>query len=554
MTHRSLGRFRIALRAVAVLVISISALVAPVGPSAEALTSMPVGPITAITPLTLTSFGAIAIDQSHGWIFVSEGEAGDTVDVLDLRGELVTSLTGLAGPNGLVVRGSTLFVAETGAGDITRFDLTTPLPTPLTSFDVSSLGNPRDLVFAGGRLWFDFDPWCGPDPQAGSITASGSNLEPFQDAPWSTDCITLESSAPAATLLVNNVTNEELQVWDVSGSPQKVTTEQLYVGRDMDALPDGGLVATYSGEVARHGSVSDLSSAPVLYDPMDDEGTMFPNATVGTTANGGLIAAARERQTYPNAFIWRAGEPGMPLAAYALPGVIAERGMSFSPDGTLVYGVGTQNATATLRLYVLRAVTTSQLTLANLGKVRYGESAVLTIHLEGGGTNRTVDVYEQVYRGTRTLLTSAEVNDNGDLSIEVTPRYRTAYEVEYAGDEEWSEDSVTREVLVMPILESEMRRFYGTDGKYKLFHDADRVWFFADVDPPRPQIHVIAQIYYRRWRTILEDDFNTSDKGAILLYFNSGDLPTGGYRIKAVFNHDALLLATENPFRYFRVT
>jgi len=96
--------------------------------------------------------GDIVVDESHGHVFISGGRLESKVVVTDLDGTLVTTLTGLAGADGMVLSpdGSTLYVGLAVAGAIAAVDTTT--------FDVSTYPTPdrcpRHVTQIRGAVYF----------------------------------------------------------------------------------------------------------------------------------------------------------------------------------------------------------------------------------------------------------------------------------------------------------------------------------------------------------------------------------------------------------------
>ena len=74
----------------------------------------------------------------------------NTVAVLDPSGTVISTLTGEAGADGLLVRNGSLYVANANAGTIDEFDTTTLHKTRTVA---TGLLQPRDLVYAAGALW-----------------------------------------------------------------------------------------------------------------------------------------------------------------------------------------------------------------------------------------------------------------------------------------------------------------------------------------------------------------------------------------------------------------
>src|SRR5690348_1057709 len=66
-------------------------------------------------PLGATGFGAIAVDDANGHVFVS-GPAANAVLVFDFGGNLVKTIPDVYGAGAMVVHGTSLYVVERNAG------------------------------------------------------------------------------------------------------------------------------------------------------------------------------------------------------------------------------------------------------------------------------------------------------------------------------------------------------------------------------------------------------------------------------------------------------
>jgi len=102
------------------------------------------------TDLGAIGFGAIVVDNAREHVLVS-GPRANVVDVLDFSGDPVATIPNIDGAYGMVIKGRTLFVAESTAGAVVQINLKTLTvgKSPL----VTGLRNPRWLAIAGDALW-----------------------------------------------------------------------------------------------------------------------------------------------------------------------------------------------------------------------------------------------------------------------------------------------------------------------------------------------------------------------------------------------------------------
>jgi hypothetical protein len=125
---------------------------------------------TISTPLGQTSFGAIVVDNTNSHVFVSS-PGGNDVQVYNFSGTLLTTISGITGADGMVINGSTLYVAEnTSNGSIEEISLAN-----LTDEGALATGlvSPQWLAFAGDQLWTNTNPTDGSS-QLTSVNMSGT--------------------------------------------------------------------------------------------------------------------------------------------------------------------------------------------------------------------------------------------------------------------------------------------------------------------------------------------------------------------------------------------
>src|SRR5206468_3139987 len=101
--------------------------------------------------LPLTGFSHMLDDGAHHHVFIT-GASGDSVIVVrNEDGTSAGTITGESGAGGMVLDGSTLYVARCGWGTIDEIDTATL--TKVGSFP-AAVGGTCDLAEAGGRLWY----------------------------------------------------------------------------------------------------------------------------------------------------------------------------------------------------------------------------------------------------------------------------------------------------------------------------------------------------------------------------------------------------------------
>src|SRR5690349_14946718 len=99
--------------------------------------------------LPVSNFGRVVGDPHHCQVFVSSPGANAVV-AIDFSGRILKTIPDEYGAGAMVIDGSNLYVALTTTGAIDDIDTET-----LTRVKTVATGlvKPRDLAFAGGRLW-----------------------------------------------------------------------------------------------------------------------------------------------------------------------------------------------------------------------------------------------------------------------------------------------------------------------------------------------------------------------------------------------------------------
>jgi hypothetical protein len=161
---------RLGLAALSVGLVLAGGIVSPASGSAA-----PSATAATTTPLPLSSFTSMVVDDAHGHVFVSGGPSDSAIAVLDFDGTIVGSIADEAGAAGMVLAssGHALYVAIAGGDHIDVIDTgtlqragtidTTPA-TPLTG----------SIAEAGGRLWFGFGV-CSDTPGTAAFASAAES-------------------------------------------------------------------------------------------------------------------------------------------------------------------------------------------------------------------------------------------------------------------------------------------------------------------------------------------------------------------------------------------
>ena len=375
------------------------------------------------TPLSLTSLGGIAVDDAHQQVFVSSGQFGSSIVVLDFDGELVTTITGQQGANGMALNPSTgtLYVALQNASAISRID--TETLTEISRFATTGMAEPRKVALAGGRVWFDYN--CGGPGGIGSAALDGSDL----DSEGGADCVAFATSPGDPDLLAAAVIRRgSVYVWDVSSGDLVESTSASSPGgaddiRDIALTPDATelLIASHEPSAVNSFLISDFTLARSF------PTAPYPAAVAGT-ADRQFVAGGAESAADKDIFVFQADET--PVRSWDVGGsdnLLSDRGLAFSADAQRLFAVthtpaGNLTFRTTSTPTATPVPTSVTLTLSK-SKVVFGGSLTLSAHLSGA--TGSVSFYAKPTGGTKALLGAAAVNSSGNASLSAKPYGKT---------------------------------------------------------------------------------------------------------------------------------
>jgi len=233
-------------------------------------------------------------------------------------------------------------------------------------------------------------------------------------------------------------------------------------------------------------------------------------------------------------------------------------GLAFSPDKSRLFAVGTPgDGTLSFRAIVsptavLRATSTSLAVSAT--KLKFNQTLKLTAHLTGTRSG-TMSIYATPYGGVKTLVRSGSVNTYGNLSASYTMKQRTRFTAVFSGtDTHAASQSTGKVVYVYAIATVRMINYYGTSGKYRLYHAGKYPDALGAVRPNHAgrNLKFVAQRYYAgAWRLVASDSFPLDHDGRFYAYLITRT--RGTYRMRTVFAGDADHLGDSSPWAYFQI-
>jgi hypothetical protein len=368
---------------------------------ARAQAAAPATPGSVSASLGVTSFATIAVDDTNDHVFIS-APAQNEVLVYNFDGTLNTTITGISGAWGMVVNGSTLYVAESGTGDIGAINLSTlAAGTPLAT----GLTDPHWLVFAGGQLWTDEDLDSDTADQLASVSLAGAVVT----FPTTAIAAGVEKDLDLATspgtpnlLYVAQDGTSPGSIYELnvsSGTPSLVESNASTDQNNIDQLavsPDGAWVipaaATTTSDETNFEELS--ASALTAAGGVSYPAAATPSAVAVSPAGGGIVATGVGSGGNPDISVFTLGtttatSTGSTASAAGVNDVAAH-GLALSADGSRMFAVtaGSSNAHS-LWTFNLNSTTTATTVGASPSSLNSGQEVALTATVaptDGNGT------------------------------------------------------------------------------------------------------------------------------------------------------------------------
>ena len=317
------------------LVVALLGVVAPVGGAA---------PAEAATPTTVSlgsgGFGSIVVDDARGHVFVSTPYT-NSVRVLDLDGNLVTTIAGIPNAWGMVMHGSSLYVVAYSTGDIDEIDLTT---LTITRQVATGVGHPWRLAFAGGRLWTAIGRPSTENHQLVSVTLSGVVTTYAYPTYYEADFATSPALPDTLYVLEDGQSPGELHRIDVANSGFTETASAWGVGGNLE---DAAVSADGTRLIPAHGGpyeFEEWSADTLTRDGIVYPGSAYPSAVAISPGQGGIVATGLStHDNAPNIRVFGLGQTTPFFTASTPPssGVldVLPHGLALTADGSRLFAV-----------------------------------------------------------------------------------------------------------------------------------------------------------------------------------------------------------------------
>ena len=510
------------------------------------------------TLLPFTRVRRMVVDDAHAHVFVTGfvSSGGRTLAVLDFAGNIVpTGLTDEAGASGMVVDGSTLYLARCSAGKIDEIDTGTLTRTGSLTIPVDPTDGPCNLALAGGRLWFTpNDQWSqltSVDPSNGTVVSHVTDS--IYNAAFAT------ASGNPDLLYASDVGESSATgfVYDVSGPEPVLVKKQDGAGSYYATLTSDGadvLVPVPGGVVERN--AADLSLVKTFTSAGPFGGATAVSADDGHVAS--VVDVSTVSQSTADVWVFPANASA-PNRRWRLPEADSSRLLwtAFAGDDSRLFVV-TDDLFGGIRFHALAGPTMQATTLtvsASRASIAYGTRTTITAHLSAWGTNRRVTIWRKPYGGRARTVAAGSVSSNGAFSTTVRPKKNTVYWATYAGDSAYVKStSANRQIIVHVIVRGALSGYYAVSGGFHLYRSSIRPVYRATVTPAHPgacitfvlEVHRSSGWYYGT------RCFAMNRKGKAGVYLTG--LKIGKqYRIGAAFQ-DKAHGPGGTPWSYLRVT
>jgi hypothetical protein len=309
------------------------------------------------TPLP-DSFRDIAVDDAHRQVFVSSPWS-DTVTVLDFDGNVRRTLTDLPRAGSLLVEGSTLFVAVSGAGRIDAYDTATL--DRVGRYGVGTLVEPGPLAMAAGKLWTSTGPCMKWNTQLASVDLTTKAVEVYDAPPAFRYCIGLADGAHDTDQLVaftdGTSPPSTVRLDVVNGVPRPAVErrqENLGIIRQLALTPDGQSFVAAPTDQYRVGT---FRTADQTQDGPVYATGLSPNSVAVTGARGGLLAVGLDAPYDTDVEVFVLGDPSQRIFHHDFGGppsnTLFARGLAFSGDGYRLFAVTVDGDSGATRFHVL---------------------------------------------------------------------------------------------------------------------------------------------------------------------------------------------------------
>lgn len=524
--------------------------------------------------LGLQGLGDIVFDPAHQHAFISGAPNAndDAIVVTDYSGAFVGSLSGESGAGGMVVDGSTLYIARCGASaGIDLYDTATLTKTG--SIAASPADTSCDLALSGGRLWYVSDQFgtlssvTVAAPHVVTTHGTGYANANFATAPGKPDLLIVGTRASSPTVV---------SLIDTSGGGFAVLKSVFGLGGISDlggiGVPDDGSTMYTEGTASTGGpspyigqsfSIPDLGDAGIY--PL----VGYPTAAA-VTRDDTFVAYGVEGIYDPDVFLFPVGSetPNWKYDFGQAMGTTAFDGVRFTPDNGALFVVTQDEEGATsLTVFTDPTLIPGVVSIkARHTAITYGHSVKVTAHLGTASSNTTVSIFAKPVGGVRKKVAAGKVDSDGNFAVSVKPTRTTAFTAEWSGDD--SHFTTRSDAYVVGVhvrMTSAISRGYGRHGRYHLYRyqascparGVGCIGYAVAVLPHHAgkKVTFVLERYRSGWRKVGTLAVKLNRRSGALIVFVYGPRSIGiRYRLQATFPGDSDHLDGHTRWTYFEVT
>jgi hypothetical protein len=517
------------------------------------------------TSLPLHGYSRMVSDPANGRLFVTGGSSDSTILVRNEDGSAKGSIAGEAGAGGMVLDGSTLYVARCGWSVIDEIDTTTLTRTG--SISAPDIGGTCDLAEAGGALWY-----ANSSNHLVSVTVDAAHT--------TTDTGEVIDGELATTpahpdWLVAVYSEAWVYVYDVTDPTTPSLLGSAFSPGTADAIDDIAVTPDGADVLIASGAPYELQAfalpgltADGVY-PTDN----YPNS-VAVSADGSLIASGSKSYSNKDVFLFPAGTSTAKAKwdFNSTDDVLYPHGLAFSADGTRLYAASKGSSGNAVVLRVLPAVTLPKGAVSlktSASTIAAGHALTVTAHLGTASSNRTVSIYRKPVNGQQVLVKKGTVGPAGNLGATIRPTANATYTAVWGGDTTHAQTtSPGRAVKVRVVVHAAAKGGYRTAAGVRLYHYTAACGgarhtgcptFAVSSTPPLPR-HLTSVVVQARiggiWRKVVGGSQRVGANGKLsLIIFYTGRGVVGvPQRIHFTFAKDAAHLGNTSAWVKFRVT
>jgi hypothetical protein len=513
------------------------------------------------------------VDGANHHVFVDGSPDDSQIVVMNEDGTIATTISGESDASGMVIDGSTLYVARCQAHTIDEISTTTLTNTGSFSVPIYSTTSSAfvcRLGLADGRLWFEGEDNSGNATDLESVSLDSSHTVVDSGTGVTANLFAATPSHPS--WLVTDSNGDGTELWDVT-DPSSLTLLSQHTSQyplaDMTISPDGSVLYTarFHSQALTGFTLPGLTPTSVSYPGASG------NEEVGAVAvsPAGDKLASANFNTADGAQLFHVGTPTR-LTSWDTPSGNGNgvTDVAFNEDGTKLFLLYVDNI---LTFNVVSALVGNVTISASHTHVTYPAQVTITAHLGTASTNQTLSIYRSSpTSATPVLVASGPVDANGNLTFTQAPVHNARYTAVWTGDANYAPPQpapgVTVSVKEVTHIRTFRRPYRVSSGGYRLYHyhsscasrrhtACPSFQGYAKPGQARTRFHFLLEFKYRgRWRSAVSGYIRSGKYGIVNLFFSYRNRSIIGidFRLRFSMPTNASNVGTVSPWLYWRVT